>query len=108
MPAVVLLIGAAAPLRAWCEATCLAPAAASDAHCGHEPATDRTAISAALGDACPVLESARPIVSARLEVTTIVVAAVAPLPQARVHAPPSSIRPHNSATVFERDTPLRL
>ena len=107
MLAVVLLIGAAAPLRAWCEAKCLAPTAASESHCGHEAATDTTAISATLFDECPVLESARPIVPARLEVTAIVAAVVAPPTQVRVHAPPSSIRPHSS-TVFERNTPLRI
>ena len=59
---VTILIGAAAPVRAWCEATCLAPAAGdSQAHCAtHEPASDAATISATDIDDCPVVESARP------------------------------------------------
>jgi hypothetical protein len=59
---VALLIGAAAPVRAWCEASCLAPAAdAAKPHCPtHEPASDAPAMSAHETVDCPIIESARP------------------------------------------------
>ena len=52
---VALLIATAAPARAWCEATCLAPAeSSSQAHCpSHESTTD-TSISGTVIDDCPV------------------------------------------------------
>lgn len=68
---VALLVGAAAPARAWCEASCLAPVhhAGESAmpHCpGHE-STTRTAITASSNADCPIVESARPNQS-RLEI----------------------------------------
>ena len=62
---IAVLMAAAAPARAWCEASCLATAHstqdASGAHCpAHEPATSAPAMSGgAIGD-CPVIEPARP------------------------------------------------
>jgi hypothetical protein len=59
---VALLIGAAAPARAWCEATCLAPAHdAAKPHCPAHDSTTGSALSASDNGDCPVVESARPI-----------------------------------------------
>src|SRR5918993_1422791 len=61
----VIALGAAAPARAWCEASCLAPQQDSP-HCpSHEPTGDAATISASGTADCPVLESARPAVPAR-------------------------------------------
>src|SRR6188474_774425 len=60
---VALLVGAAAPARAWCEATCLATAHQESAkpHCpSHEPSSNSPTMAAAKGADCPALESARP------------------------------------------------
>ncbi len=61
---VALLVGAAAPARAWCEATCLAapPADSARPHCPpHQPSPDTPALSATSTLDCPALESARPV-----------------------------------------------
>ncbi|HEX6164225.1 MAG TPA: hypothetical protein VFZ31_12715 [Vicinamibacterales bacterium] len=59
---IALLLGAAAPARAWCEASCLLPSAdAATPHCAtQESEDDRRAMSASAIDDCPVVESARP------------------------------------------------
>jgi hypothetical protein len=59
---VTILIGAAAPARAWCEATCPAPSSdAATSHCPtNAPAEDGAAITASEIDDCPAIESARP------------------------------------------------
>ena len=107
--AFALMLGAAAPARAWCEATCGAPAAESTPHCpSHDPADGTTAIAASAGGDCPVLESARPTVPARLDVHATVVRTYTPPPALRTHIAPSFDRSHNPATVFERCTPLRI
>jgi hypothetical protein len=107
--ACALLVGALAPARAWCEATCLAPAEQAQPHCpSHEPADGPRSISAVVVDDCPVLESARPTAPARLEIATSVVDSHVPAPPTRTSIPPSFARPHSARTVFERSTPLRI
>jgi hypothetical protein len=104
-----LLIGAAAPARAWCEATCLAPADDTQSHCPtHDPAEGVAALSANSVDQCPVLESARPTVPARIDVDATVIASYVPAPAVRTCVTPSFARPHSATTVFERSTPLRI
>jgi hypothetical protein len=76
MRLVVLLtaavIATAAPLRAWCEATCVAPAhhAGSTAkpHCPtNETADDKAKMAAVDLDDCPIIEAARPTSFAKLD-----------------------------------------
>ena len=76
MRLVVLLtasvIATAAPLRAWCEATCLAPAHHADSsakpHCPtDEPAGVDAKVSASDLDDCPIVEAARPTTFAKLD-----------------------------------------
>src|SRR5918993_442722 len=104
----VIALGAAAPARAWCEASCLAPQQDSP-HCpSHEPTGDAATISASGTADCPVLESARPAVPARAGTSAIVVASHSPsLKTSAIHLP-TPIRPHSATTVFERCTPLRI
>ena len=84
--ACVLMLGAAAPARAWCEATCGAPVTESTSHCPtHNPADGTTALSASLIDNCPVPESARPTASARLDVQAALTGIDLPAPIARTH-----------------------
>ena len=104
-----MVIGATAPARAWCEASCLAPAHDSPAHCpSHEPAGDATSISATGIEECPALETARPIAQARVEASTAVVAFQAPALKRSAIDSPTTIRPHSATTLFERATPLRI
>lgn len=107
----VLLVGAVAPARAWCEASCLAQAHADAAkpHCPtHEPAGAGTSLSATVIDDCPVVESARPTITARVDAQVIATAAIAPHTGAPVTSASSFVRPHGVTTVFERRTPLRI
>ena len=103
----VAVLGAAAPARAWCEATCLAPTE-TQPHCPtHEPSGDSATISASSIDDCPILESARPTLQARLDLQAVSTGTVcAGLDTAASRA--SSVRPHSATTVFERCTPLRI
>jgi hypothetical protein len=59
-----LLLGLAAPARAWCEASC--PVASSEAATPHcpvtEPADDGPAITGSEIADCPAVESARPAI----------------------------------------------
>ena len=105
----VAVIAAAAPLRAWCEATCLAPTESNSSHCPtHEPAGDATTLSANDSAECPSLESARTSIPARLDAqTTAVAVAAAPLPTRTVFLATSLASPART-TVFERCTPLRI
>lgn len=86
-----LLIGAAAPVRAWCEATCLAPAQQSESaapHCpSHDQSPDRSAMSTESTAVCPAIDAARPI-QAKLDfgLAPIAIAAHA------VAAPPDSAK----------------
>jgi hypothetical protein len=106
-----VLIGAAAPARAWCEASCLAPPqvdTSTKAHCPtHDVAPPGTSMSATTIDDCPVIESARPI-PARLDVQ--VFSRVA-LPYLTPSAPKHLSIPapqHPTAIVSKRLTPLRI
>jgi hypothetical protein len=104
----VAVIGAAAPARAWCEAACLAPTESSQ-HCPtHEPPGNAATIAANSIDDCPILESARPTLQARLDLHTVAAGTYAPVPATRTQVTPSSVRPHGASTVFERCTPLRI
>jgi hypothetical protein len=107
----VLLVGLAAPARAWCEASCLAPAHTGSAkpHCPtHEPASSGTSLSATVLNDCPVVESARPTITARLDVQAIAVTPIAFPAHTRLTLASSFVRPHGVTTVFERSTPLRI
>ena len=110
--ACALALGAVAPARAWCEASCLAPAAHGDAakpHCPtHEPAGAGTTLSATVIDDCPVVESARPTITARVDAQVIATAAIGPHTGAPVTSASSFVRPHAVTTVFERSIPLRI
>jgi hypothetical protein len=105
------VLATAAPLRAWCEASCLAPVEHADAqsHCTtHEPAGDSTAMSATALDDCPIVESARPVQAARIDLKGTVATAFAPhLTDAAAPRRAATIPPHVT-TVFERHTPLRI
>lgn len=104
-----LLVGAVAPARAWCEATCLAPAEQSESHCRtSDPADGSTSVSANVLDECPVLESARPSVAGRLEMSTPPIAATQPVETAPTTLSSISVHAHCATTVFERCTPLRI
>jgi hypothetical protein len=104
-----LLVGAVAPARAWCEATCLAPAEQRESHCRtSDPADGTTSVSANLLDECPVLESARPSVAVRLEMSTAPIAAIQPVETARTTLSPNFVRAHCATTVFQRSVPLRI
>ena len=107
--ACALIVGAVAPARAWCEATCFAPAADTQSHCPtHEPADGTATISASIIDECPVLESARPSAPARIDLQASLVRAYLPALIVRTHITPAFDRSHDPATVFERCTPLRI
>jgi hypothetical protein len=104
----VAVLGAAAPTRAWCEAACLAPTETTQ-HCPtHEPSGDAATISASSTDDCPILESARPTLQARLDLQAVMIGTYAPVLDTDAHVTPSSVRPHSASTVFERCTPLRI
>ncbi len=104
----VAVIGAAAPTRAWCEAACLAPTE-SKQHCPtHEPSGDTATVSSSSIDDCPILESARPTLQARLDLQAVAIGTYAPALDTRTQVTPSSVRPHSASTVFERCTPLRI
>ena len=109
----VAVIGAAAPARAWCEAACLAPTE-SKQHCpAHESPSDIATISASSIDDCPILESARPTLQARLDLQAVAAGTYAPVtsyPHAS-HAIVCSTpqrRPTSSSAVlhFESDSHL--
>jgi hypothetical protein len=108
----VAVFGITAPARAWCEATCLAAAAHGDVtkpHCPtQEPAGSGTLLSATVIDDCPVVESARPTVTARVEAHAIAVATIAPPTGAAATSAALFVRPHSVTTVYERSTPLRI
>lgn len=105
----VIVLGGAAPARAWCEASCLAPTHDSSSHCpSHDPADDAAAISADDAGECPALESARTAAPARLDANTLV--SVIDLPARKPSAMPAPpiVGPHSGSTVFERSIPLRI
>jgi hypothetical protein len=105
----IAVVGAAAPVRAWCEAACLAPTAESTQHCStHEPAGDTATFSASSIDDCPILEAARPPLQTRHDFQAMAIGTHAPARDTGTHATPSSVRPHRASSVFERCTPLRI
>jgi len=107
---IALLIGAAAPARAWCEATCLEPAAHSESarpHCpSHESPLGPSLSAAGIAD-CPSIESARPAL-AKLEfaaaIADIAPHALAPL-RLRTPAPRHS---RTTARSHPLNIPLRV
>jgi hypothetical protein len=105
---IAVLIGAAAPARAWCEATCLVATQDAKPHCPSHDATTGLGISAADSADCPIVETARSITSARIELksTAITVLSV----QFAVTFDPIRIvaASHHVTTVFQRHTPLRI
>ena len=105
----IAAVAAAAPARAWCEASCLAPVATQTSHCpSHGSTSDTTAIAASSLEDCPVLESARPTVPARLDVQAVAIGAHLPAPRAALRSAPAPVTAHRARTVFERRTPLRI
>jgi hypothetical protein len=105
----VIVVGAAAPVRAWCEASCLAPAPDTPSHCpSHQPERDAASISSASSNECAVLDSARPAAPARLDAGAAIAHAHAPELKTSASLSPTATRPHNATTVFERSTPLRI
>ena len=105
----VIVVGAAAPARAWCEASCLAPKHDIPSHCpSHQPAGSTTSISGSTLDECPALDSARPAAPARLDASAAVIVVHAPLLRTSAIHSPTIVRPQHASTVFERCTPLRI
>lgn len=105
----IVVIGAAAPARAWCEASCVAPRTDDASHCpSHDPAGGTTAISTAGLDECPALEAAKPTTLARLDASVLTVAFDTFASRTSAIASPMRVRPHRATTVFERSTPLRI
>jgi hypothetical protein len=108
---VALLLGAAAPARAWCEASCLAPVAdpsGSQSHCPtSDPTPAGTSISASAMDECPVVESARPA-AAREDLRAANAAALLPLIAFTASVSHLISIPHRPTGVFHRHTPLRI
>jgi hypothetical protein len=104
----ILVVGAAAPARAWCEATCIAPTANTEPHCpSHDEPAQTTSIAASTAEQCPVLESARPTAPARLALHSSSVAHYLPDFTTPIRIAASFDRSRH-ATVFERCTPLRI
>ena len=105
----IAVVAAAAPMRAWCEAACLAPTTESTQHCpAHEPAGDTATFSASSIDDCPILEAARPPLQARLDFQAVAIGTHAPARDPGTHVTLSPVRPHRASSVFERCTPLRI
>jgi hypothetical protein len=107
---VALLVGAAAPARAWCEATCLIATHHESAkpHCpSHDSSSDPSIAAADIAD-CPVIESARPIPS-KLDLNHAILTAASHLRT----RPPSHLRTFAPSHIraprfFERAVPLRI
>jgi hypothetical protein len=108
---IALLVGAAAPVRAWCEATCLGPAAHADSakpHCpSHESSSNGSSLSADGIADCPTIESARPV----LAKLNLAAAAADIAPHARAPQHPRTIAPLHPCTpapLHLTAPPLRL
>ena len=107
----LVLLAAAAPARAWCEASCLAPAAHSETakpHCPTHESSDESAWSASPANDCPAVDAARPTLTARIDAPAVAAATFAPTPDLSASHVPSFVRPHGVSSVFERCTPLRI
>jgi hypothetical protein len=101
--------GAAAPARAWCEASCLVPRHDAPSHCpSHELPADTSGISATSGEECPALNSARSTTTARLDAGTVFISVHSPALRISAIPGPSPLHRHNATTVFERSIPLRI
>jgi hypothetical protein len=105
-----VVLATAAPLRAWCEADCLAPAtheASSTSHCQTtEPDADTTSLSASLNADCPVIETAR-AAAAKIEFVRATPAATWHLPSLHL----GNFAPHHSSTATHQHLtrpPLRI
>lgn len=105
-----ILIAAAAPARAWCEASCLSTARATTTsakpHCpAHESPSDGAKISATDTSDCPTIEAARPV-PATLLMLPVKLPSVAP----RTLAPAFRTLTHSStqAPRHPRSVPLRI
>ena len=106
---VALLIGAAAPVRAWCEAACLAPAHQPASHCpSHEASSSDAAAMAATSTAdCPVIDAARPV-QARLDFAAAPVAFAVRTPAPTHPSPPAPTHPRTAAPSHPGKIPLRV
>jgi len=97
---IAVVLATAAPLRAWCEAGCLAPVHAESAgtpsHCQPaEPDTSTTSLAGVSVTDCPTAESARPITWLKLAIAPAVAPAhpSTPAPQhLRIASRPSAYR----------------
>jgi len=105
---VAILIGTAAPARAWCEATCLAPETSTQAHCPTQdtPSNDPSISGTAIDD-CPVIESARPG-QARFDVQVFVLVTFAQLAPSASGCTSTSAPRHLRPTALTHLTPLRI
>jgi hypothetical protein len=106
----VVVIGGAAPARAWCEATCLeAPHQSAAPHCpSHESTDDGSVMSATTIDQCPVIDSARPTAPARMDAPSPFAVNAAPALRTPSRRAPAPARRAGGTTVLERNTPLRI
>jgi hypothetical protein len=109
---IALLVGAAAPARAWCEATCLEPAAHSESakpHCpSHDSPSRGPSLSAAGIADCPSIESARPVTT-KLDLNHSILTVALHLRTAALSHLRTSAPSHVRASgFFERAVPLRI
>jgi hypothetical protein len=103
-----LVVGTAAPARAWCEAACLAPAHDAKPHCPSHDSTTGTGITAADNADCPVVDTGRSTTSARIELKSTTIAVLS-FQFALTFGPIRVVAAHPQvATVFQRHTPLRI
>ena len=65
---------------------------------------DTATVSSSSIDDCPILESARPTLQARLDLQAVAIGTYAPALDTRTQVTPSAVRPHSASTVFERWT----
>lgn len=108
----IVVIGLAAPARAWCEATCTQPVADQKSHCPAHSHQSGTNVSAADQDQCPAIDSARTLSPARLDSAS---SQMVPAALAFLHldtASPSdhraTARLHVGSATPSRSLPLRL
>jgi hypothetical protein len=109
---IAILIGAAAPARAWCEASCLAPVqdstTSTKAHCPtNNSASTGTSMAATTIDECPVVESARPI-QARLDAPMLAIVSFAFVAPSAPQHPRTRAPQHLPTSVGKRLTALRI
>jgi hypothetical protein len=94
-----VLFAAAAPAKAWCEASCLAPVHSTtdpgQTHCPLHETPQGPSFSASGGN-CPVLDSARPVVG-KVDVAVPVIGQLVVAPALIDRAPSASRRAGNHA-----------